>query len=153
MLAENPAKIDVATLNRFPEFVAFRQRRDDDAGPVRLPSSPAETASTNSDVTPEELFALSYQRLQSNLQGELLDQIKRSTPAFFEQLVIDLLVAMGYGGSRQDAGSVIGRSGDEGRSARLRNVTGSFKATSQLNPLIDDECTLYFSALLGTPIE
>lgn len=114
MLAEKPAKIDVAMLNRFPEFVAFRQRREDDSGSTQSSSSPAEAASINADVTPEELFALSYQRLQSNLEGELLDQIKRSTPAFFEQLVIDLLVAMGYGGSRQDAGSVIGRSGDEG---------------------------------------
>lgn len=114
LLAEKPAKIDVAMLNRFPEFVAFRQRREDDSGSTQTSSSPAEAASINADVTPEELFALSYQRLQSNLEGELLDQIKRSTPAFFEQLVIDLLVAMGYGGSRQDAGSVIGRSGDEG---------------------------------------
>jgi restriction system protein len=60
------------------------------------------------------LFAQAYQKLRNNLEAELLEQVKSSTPGFFERLVIDLLVAMGYGGSRQDAGRVIGQSGDGG---------------------------------------
>jgi len=52
--------------------------------------------------------------LRQELELELLDQLKAATPAFFEQVVIDLLVAMGYGGSRQDAGRAIGKSGDGG---------------------------------------
>ncbi len=55
-----------------------------------------------------------YQRVRRNLEVELLEQVKAASPAFFEQLVVDLLVAMGYGGSRQDAGRAIGRSGDGG---------------------------------------
>jgi restriction system protein len=55
-----------------------------------------------------------HRRLREDLEFDLLEQVKESSPAFFEQLVIDLLVAMGYGGSRQDAGRAIGKSGDGG---------------------------------------
>jgi restriction system protein len=114
LLAKNPAKINISLLEQYPEFVAFRQRKS--ATPTLVPDLLSQTKPASVDVesTPEESFDQAYQRLRNNLEGELLDQIKRGTPAFFEKLVIDLLVAMGYGGSRQDAGSVIGRSGDEG---------------------------------------
>ena len=59
-------------------------------------------------------MALAYQRVRKELEAELLEQIKAASPAFFERLVVDLLVAMGYGGSRQDAGRAIGKSGDGG---------------------------------------
>lgn len=65
-------------------------------------------------ATPEEELANSYQRLRMILADELLERIKRSSPPFFEQLVVDLLVAMGYGGSLADAGQAVGRSGDGG---------------------------------------
>ena len=64
--------------------------------------------------TPEDQLASAYKRLRHDLELELLAQVKASTPAFFERLVIDLLVSMGYGGSRQDAGRAIGKSGDGG---------------------------------------
>ena len=67
-----------------------------------------------SDETPEESLEASYQRLKVSLAQEILDRIKQSPPSFFEQTVIDLLVAMGYGGSRRDAGQAVGRSGDGG---------------------------------------
>ncbi|WP_296650452.1 restriction endonuclease [Paraburkholderia sp.] len=114
MLAKQPARIDIPLLNQFPEFVAFRQRRVD--APQNEPSDApsGQDAPSAAETTPEELFDQAYQQLRSNLEAELLDQIMNSTPAFFERLVIDLLVAMGYGGSRQDAGSVLGRTGDGG---------------------------------------
>lgn len=59
-------------------------------------------------------MATAYRRLRGNLEIELIEQVKAASPAFFERLVIDLLVAMGYGGSRQDAGRAIGKSGDGG---------------------------------------
>ena len=59
-------------------------------------------------------MASAYQRVRKNLQAELLEQVKAVSPAFFERLVVDLVVAMGYGGSRQDAGRAIGRGGDGG---------------------------------------
>ena len=120
LLSRSPSRIDNSTLEQYPEYVAFRLRRNDEKSSGTLPrpttSSEQQAASTESatDSTPEELFSLAYQRLRSNLEAELLDQVKSSSPAFFERLVIDLLVGMGYGGSRQDAGRAIGKTGDEG---------------------------------------
>ena len=68
----------------------------------------------NEDLTPEDALAAAYQKLRKSLEADLLDQVKSSSPAFFERLVIDLLVSMGYGGSRRDAGRAIGKSGDGG---------------------------------------
>jgi restriction system protein len=59
-------------------------------------------------------LAAAYQTLRADLEAELLQQVKDSSPTFFERLVVELLVKMGYGGSRQDAGRAIGRSGDGG---------------------------------------
>ncbi|ANB73894.1 restriction endonuclease [Paraburkholderia phytofirmans OLGA172] len=115
LLSKGPARIDNATLNQYPEFVAFRQKKASEAQtPVVALSQAGQIAAEIDESTPEESFAEAYMRLRSSLEAELLDQVKSSTPGFFERLVIDLLVAMGYGGSRQDAGSVIGRSGDGG---------------------------------------
>jgi restriction system protein len=115
LLAQNPARIDNGTLDQYPEFVAFRQKKPSESPAVAtLVSKPGVGIPAIDEVTPEESFAQAYQRLRTNLEVELLDQVKSSTSGFFERLVIDLLVAMGYGGSRQDAGSVIGRSGDGG---------------------------------------
>lgn len=64
--------------------------------------------------TPEEVMERSWKTLRSDLEGELIDQIKEMSPAFFERLVVDVLVAMGYGGERRDAGRAVGQSGDGG---------------------------------------
>jgi len=115
LLAQNPDRIDNRTLDQYPEFATFRQKKTGDAQATVTPVSQRGVAAPEIDEsTPEESFAQAYQRLRINLEAELLDQVKSSTPSFFERLVIDLLVAMGYGGSRQDAGNVIGRSGDGG---------------------------------------
>jgi restriction system protein len=112
LLAENPPKIDVALLGRYEEFREFRSRRRDKIE-TDIDANQTEPASIT-DQTPEDALADAYQKLRRNLEGELLDQVKAASPTFFERLVIDLLVAMGYGGSRQDAGRAVGRSGDGG---------------------------------------
>lgn len=120
LLARNPTRIDNSTLEQFPEYLAFRLRRSDEkqadaiAPIASIASQTPQSMESSSDSTPEELFSQAYQRLRNNLEAELLEQVKTTSPAFFERLVIDLLVAMGYGGSRQDAGRAIGRSGDGG---------------------------------------
>ena len=119
LLARNPNRIDNSTLEQFPEYLAFKLRRNEERpnGAVSPAASiviQAPQGVASSDSTPEELFSQAYQRLRGNLEAELLEQVKATSPAFFERLVIDLLVAMGYGGSRQDAGRAIGRSGDGG---------------------------------------
>lgn len=118
LLGTNPDLIDASTLENYEEFRAFRSRRSEEKGGLQhdLPTTlaPLSPALTVPEATPEELFSQAYQRLRSNLEAEVLEQVKAATPAFFERLVIDLLVAMGYGGSRRDAGKAVGRSGDGG---------------------------------------
>jgi restriction system protein len=118
LLAEKPKRVDVGMLDRYEDFRAFRTRRRDTVEPT-APSQAAQqqqqiVTEQISDQTPEDMLASAYQKLRKNLEEELIEQIKTASPAFFERLVIDLLVAMGYGGSRQDAGRAIGRSGDGG---------------------------------------
>ncbi len=108
ILKKNPERIDITVLKQYPEFLEFRNSRSSDA-------SDSEPASLEkSEATPEESLEFAYQRLRNELADELLRTITSCTPAFFERLVVDLLVGMGYGGSRQDAGRAIGRSGDDG---------------------------------------
>ena len=97
--------IDKSYLYQFPEFVEFRRR---DRGNAE--SEVIEDAGK----TPDEQLELLYLELEKQLAHELLERIKQCSPAFFERLVVQLLVAMGYGGSVSDAGKAVGRSGDDG---------------------------------------
>ncbi|MDM0073970.1 restriction endonuclease [Variovorax sp. J2P1-59] len=118
LIAENPSKIDVALLDRFDEFRSFRMRRREGSaetsGEPRTIGTLEPQQELPTDQTPEDLLASAYRRLRSGLELEIIEQAKAATPAFFERLVIDLLVSMGYGGSREDAGRAIGKSGDGG---------------------------------------
>ena len=113
VLAAKPSMVNIKFLEQFEDFKNFQQRR-------RQPTSPSQVVvtdpTTNGDEgnTPEEALQDAYLVLRENLAHELLRAVMDSSPAFFEQLVVDLLLRMGYGGSRQEAGEAIGRSGDEG---------------------------------------
>ena len=107
VLVENPDKIDVNYLDQFTEFREFRA----------LSKTKTENNSTQdeeADSTPEESLEQAYAKLKAELSDEILEKILSCSPSFFEQLVVDLLVKMGYGGSRQDAGERLGQSGDGG---------------------------------------
>ena len=108
VLGENPPKLDAKYLERFPEFVAFKT-----VGRER-PEVPAEEDLFSSKRTPRELIEDGHDRLRNELVEELLSRIMKCSPEFFETMVVELLVKMGYGGSQADAGRAIGRSGDEG---------------------------------------
>jgi restriction system protein len=111
LLATRLERMDVRTLKQYPEFAAFHQSSSGSGD-----SAAAETVipATTSDETPEERLETSYLSLKKELAELLLQQVLQASPAFFEQLVVDVLVAMGYGGSRADAGKAVGQSGDEG---------------------------------------
>ncbi len=109
VVAKAPDRITVGFLGQFPEFQAFRAKKTDSDASAALKSAPRE-----SEQTPEELFEESYQELKEELVDQLLEKVMSCSPAFFERLVVDTLVKMGYGGSRAEAGKAIGRSGDEG---------------------------------------
>ena len=107
VLNENPQPLNVKYLKRFPEFVVFH------AGKPKDESKLVELASANSE-TPDELIAGGYKQLREALAVELLDRIKTVSPSRFEELVVELLLKMGYGGTQEDAGQVVGKSGDGG---------------------------------------
>ena len=108
VLTKNPYKIDMKFLEQFPEYREFRGEKLT----TNLPDS------TNKNVvtlkTPEEVLEDAFQEIQQNLAQDILTQIMSCSPGFFERLVIDLLVKMGYGGSRVDAARAVGQSGDGG---------------------------------------
>ncbi len=106
VLCMQPEQIDVQFLQQFPEFQEFRNRQ---AANVKR----SELAGEESE-TPEELLARTHEQLKRELADELLEQIRKCSPSFFEKLVVRLLVAMGYGGTFEDAARAVGRSGDEG---------------------------------------
>jgi restriction system protein len=108
-LAAQPTRIDINYLNAFPEFLNFRTRKHADS-PADLAATAAESAREN----PEELIESLHDQLKRALADDLLARISTAAPDFFERLVVELLLKMGYGGSRQDAGRAIGRSGDVG---------------------------------------
>lgn len=115
LLASGVASIDSKYLERFPEFVTFKhQSRQSAQGQGGGESANAEFERTDTQQTPEEALEHAYGRLRATMEAELLDKVREAPPDFFERLVVELLVAMGYGGSRADAGQAIGRSGDEG---------------------------------------
>ncbi len=107
VLAAKPSRVAVKLLEQFEEFRQFRALRHTRA-------IDEQEESPRSETTPEEALETAYKRLRDSLALELLQQVKSTSPSLFEKLVVELLVKMGYGGSRQDAGRAIGRSGDEG---------------------------------------
>ena len=104
LLAEGVNEIDVGVLERYSEFVAWRtrQKAEEPAG------------QTQPRESPEERIASNFELLNSKLAREIVERVHSFSPSFFERLIIDLLVRMGYGGGRQEMGRALGRVGDGG---------------------------------------
>lgn len=111
LLATNPTRIDTSILEQYPEFIEFKNRRKDKAEGESEIEPAFEQEST---LTPEDALAAAYNKLRSALESEILSAVKEASPSFFERVVVDFLVKMGYGGNRQDAGRALGKSGDGG---------------------------------------
>lgn len=106
VLAENPARIDKTFLNQFEEYRNVLKRDGTD---------PQEKlANTLDGDTPEENLKEAYDTIRSYLANEILEEVKNCSSSFFERLVVDVLVGMGYGGSREEAGQAVGGAGDGG---------------------------------------
>lgn len=107
LLNQNPKRIDMKILRTFPEYVESIKSKNE-----TYPQYISEIK--ESSVTPEESLETAYQTIRNALATEILDKVKSCSPSFFERLVVELLVAMGYGGTLQDAGKAVGKSGDGG---------------------------------------
>ncbi len=103
VLKEELSKIDVRFLMQFPDYAISRNANTKAEGPTE-----------ETKQTPDEILEASYQNLRSDLAERLIDRMMNCSPRFFEKLVVDLLVGMGYGGSIKDAGQAVGQSGDGG---------------------------------------
>jgi len=110
VLKKKPARIDNSLLKQFPEFLEFQNLKKEDSEK----SQAIELSSETERQTPEETIENAYQAIRHSLALELLDTVRRLSPLFFERMVVDLLVKMGYGGSLKDAGNAVGKTGDEG---------------------------------------
>jgi restriction system protein len=109
LLARNPHMINNEMLSEYPSFVDFFRGRS---------SSDESTGNQNAvdivqaEQTPEERIDSAFNALQATLRSDLMQRILLNTPSFFERVIVDLLVAMGYGGSRKDAATQLGGSSD-----------------------------------------
>ncbi len=111
LLAKNPKEISIQTLNQYPEFVEFKTTKKTH----EINDNKSIELIEDSNIrTPEESLEYAYQKLSLELVKEVLEIVKSRSPSFFEKLVVDLLIRMGYGGSRKDAGEALGKSGDGG---------------------------------------
>lgn len=151
LLDTNPSKIDVKFLKTLPEFrewhSSFSSKEDD-------PEAVVEKSEIESGKTPEELLEYSFLSIKAQLASELLDKVKSCPPAFFEFLVVDLLIKMGYGGSRKEAGQVLGRSGDGGidgliKEDKLGLDTIYIQAKRWENPVTIHQVRDFAGSLLG----
>lgn len=110
LLAENPKRIDIPLLERYEEFREFRAVQPKPPGAAAADRHQAEGQAS----TPEELLEQAYQSIRADLATEVLSRVKSGSSQFFENLVVELLLKMGYGGDRAEAGKAIGGVGDEG---------------------------------------
>jgi restriction system protein len=108
LLGKKPSAISTSDLAQYEEFVEFRQKN------AHKDASEDEDLEASAYSTPEEALEYGYQKLTENLSDELIEQIMKCSAGFFERLVVELMVKMGYGGSLKEAASVVGKSGDEG---------------------------------------
>lgn len=112
LLDNPPSRIDMSYLRRYPAYVAWR------TGQNVPPSSSGEAVSSSlsdgSTDTPEEALEKTARQLRELLESEVLERVRQAAPEFLEKVVIDLLIAMGYGGGDARMGRVTGRSGDGG---------------------------------------
>jgi restriction system protein len=111
VLESHPARIDNNFLGQFPEFREFRERSS--GGAEHTPQL-AIAISDDHKQTPDEIMRSAHRQIETSLAQELLDRISKAPPEFFERLMVNLLLSMGYGGSAADAGRALGRSGDDG---------------------------------------
>ncbi len=104
VLEKNPSVINLKYLFQFPEYVRFRN--------TKRTKNETDDSDNDTPATPEETLENAYEKIRRDLATELPQRLKSSSPAFFERLVVEVIVKMGYGGTRQDAGKAIGKRRD-----------------------------------------
>lgn len=138
VLNEKPKKINMKYLEKFQEYVNFKDFKGEKSEEKVLPSD------SDKISTPQESLESSYQEIRNELADNLLEQVLTCSPQFFEKMVIDLITSMGYGGSRKDAGRAIGQSHDGG-------VDGMIKEDKLGLDVIYIQAKRWNNATVGSP--
>jgi restriction system protein len=110
VLSKPPEKIDSKFLKQYEAFQEFQSRKGSDTNVENNSIVPV----SDSAATPDEILRAAYKKINDSLSADLLSRVRTSSPQFFEQLIVDLLLAMGYGGTSEDAARALGKSGDNG---------------------------------------
>jgi len=148
IVREKNTKIDLKLLDRFPEHLEFRQAKPFNTSEPNVPLS------SEREGTPLEELETAFDEIEKALAEDFLEKVRVCSSSFFEKLVVDLLVAMGYGGSLSDVGQVLGRSGDGGidgaiKEDRLGLDTIYIQAKRWDNPVGRPEIQKFAGALDG----
>lgn len=153
LLATKPEKIDNSLLKQYPSFLEFYKAS---SRPGRTTDTSSEEAPQLKAATPEEQIESAYQTVHSALRADLLNRILQNSPAFFEQLIVDLMVRMGYGGSHESAAARLGRAGDGGIDGILNEdrlgldrIYLQAKRYAQDNPVGRPDVQAFVGSLVG----
>lgn len=154
VLEANPERVDLKVLAAFDEFHEFRQAKSDPRSPSEAIERVTDATTSTTGQTPEEEIEGAYRSLRAVLAADLLDRIHEQTPLFFEQLVLDVLRGMGYGGAHDGAVERLGQSGDEGVDGIIREDELGLdliyvQAKRWRNPVGRPEIQKFFGALHG----
>ena len=152
ILAQNPIRVDLKVLSQFEELHEFRAKMPDAGSRKRVVE--VEPEGNGPEHTPEEQIDAAYRLSRSALAADVLDRVKEQSPAFFEQLVLDVLRAMGHGGTHEAALERLGQSGDEGVDGVIREDELGLdliyvQAKRWQNPVGRPEIQKFFGALHG----
>jgi restriction system protein len=150
VLTQNPSRVDLKVLSQFEELREFRAKSPTE-GSRHVPEAGTEP---EGEHTPEEQIDAAYRQLRAALAAEVLERVKEQSPGFFELLVLDVLRAMGYGGTHEDAIERLGQSGDEGVDGMIREDELGLdliyvQAKRWQNPVGRPEIQKFFGALHG----
>lgn len=110
ILTQNPDRIDNNFLKKFESFQEFQNRKGTQSTGGETPNEPVEEA----NATPDEILRAAHRNINASLAADLIDRVREASPQFFEELIVQLLLAMGYGGTSEDAARALGQSGDNG---------------------------------------
>lgn len=110
ILQDAPEHININFLKQFEQFQEFQTRKNSDKSPELDATDGQEVG----EITPDEALRVAHRKIMSAIASDLLDNVREASPQFFENLIIELLLAMGYGGTSEDAGRALGKSGDNG---------------------------------------
>jgi restriction endonuclease Mrr len=151
VLARKPDRIDVNVLLKYPAFRHFYRGNGGEGNGDASPKATVAASTPDAKSTPEDQIDAAYLTMQTALRADLLERILQNSPSFFETVIVNLLVAMKYGGSHQNAATQLGRTGDGGvDGVRISGIRSWISPTSALASVVITANVLIYSPVAGS---